>query len=122
MKQTIEKIPDTIFLQLHGDRECVDNIEEISLEDVTWAKERIYPSDVEYTRRKSPWIKVGDREHPMQKGKGYLLLLEDGSVVNYDSDWEDRCLLVIAYMPIPSFDEILESNKDVLKRIKEKGD
>ena len=26
------------------------------------------------------------------------------------------------WMPIPSFDEILEANKDVLKRIKEKGD
>ena len=26
------------------------------------------------------------------------------------------------WMPIPSFDEILEANKDVLERIKEKGD
>ena len=26
------------------------------------------------------------------------------------------------WMSIPSFDEILEANKDVLKRIKEKGD
>lgn len=25
-------------------------------------------------------------------------------------------------MPIPSFDEIIEANKDVLERIKEKGD
>lgn len=29
---------------------------------------------------------------------------------------------VVAWMPIPSFDEILEANRDVLKRIKEKGD
>ena len=28
----------------------------------------------------------------------------------------------IAWMPIPTFDEILENNKDVLERIKEKGD
>lgn len=28
----------------------------------------------------------------------------------------------IAWMPIPSFDEILEANRDVLERIKEKGD
>lgn len=28
----------------------------------------------------------------------------------------------IAWMPIPSFDEILEANMDVLERIKEKGD
>jgi hypothetical protein len=26
------------------------------------------------------------------------------------------------WTPIPSFDEILEANKDVLERIKEKGD
>ena len=29
---------------------------------------------------------------------------------------------VLAWLPIPSFDEILESNRDVLERIKEKGD
>lgn len=29
---------------------------------------------------------------------------------------------VIGWMPIPSFDEILEANRDVLERIKEKGD
>lgn len=29
---------------------------------------------------------------------------------------------VVAWMPIPSFDEILEANKDALKQIKEKGD
>jgi hypothetical protein len=29
---------------------------------------------------------------------------------------------VLAWLPIPSFDDILEANRDVLKRIKEKGD
>ena len=29
---------------------------------------------------------------------------------------------VVAWMPIPSFDDILEANRDVLERIKEKGD
>lgn len=29
---------------------------------------------------------------------------------------------VVAWLPIPSFDEILEANRDVLERIKEKGD
>ena len=29
---------------------------------------------------------------------------------------------VVAWMPVPSFDEILEANRDVLERIKEKGD
>ena len=35
-------------------------------------------------------------------------------------DWNDyECDM---WTPIPSFDEILEANKDVLERIKEKGD
>ena len=29
---------------------------------------------------------------------------------------------VLAWMPIPSFDDILEENRDVLERIKQKGD
>lgn len=38
-------------------------------------------------------------------------------------DWEGKMLMrynVIAWMPIPSFDNILENNKDVLKRLKDK--
>lgn len=29
---------------------------------------------------------------------------------------------IIAWLPIPTFDQILEANKDVLQRMKEKGD
>lgn len=36
--------------------------------------------------------------------------------------WIHGNSIVMAWFPIPSFDEILESNKDVLERIKEKGD
>lgn len=32
----------------------------------------------------------------------------------------DKCWEVIAWMPIPPFDKILENNKDVLKRLKDK--
>lgn len=32
----------------------------------------------------------------------------------------NKCWEVIAWMPIPSFDEILEANKDVLERLKDK--
>lgn len=40
-----------------------------------------------------------------------------------NGDWESKMLMrynVIAWMPIPSFDEILNNNKDVLKRLKDK--
>lgn len=35
--------------------------------------------------------------------------------------WIHGNSVVLAWRPIPSFDEILEANKDVLERIKEKG-
>lgn len=38
-----------------------------------------------------------------------------------NGDWESKMLMrynVIAWMPIPSFDEILKDNKDVLERLK----
>lgn len=44
---------------------------------------------------------------------------------NYETGREGltrRDIKVIFWQPIPSFDEILEANRDVLERIKEKGD
>lgn len=52
-----------------------------------------------YYSMKSNWWRVSDDERT-------------DMIVNEDDFW----------MPIPSFDEILEANKDVLERIKEKGD
>lgn len=40
------------------------------------------------------------------------------TLVYYDTVYYDT----VAWMPIPSFDDILEANRDVLERIKEKGD
>lgn len=37
-----------------------------------------------------------------------------------EKEWEFGYDKVLAWMPIPSFDEILEANKDVLKRLKDK--
>lgn len=56
-----KELPDIIYLQLHGDSEYVDNIEEIDFGDVTWSEDRIYPTDVEYAKVKSPWISVKDK-------------------------------------------------------------
>ena len=62
---------------------------------------------------------------PMTRGDawGKHLLREKPSVENFDdAGYHVRYEDVVAWMPIPSFDEILEANKDVLERIKEKGD
>nr|UVY15542.1 MAG: Protein of unknown function (DUF551) [Bacteriophage sp.] len=96
----------------------------------------------EWQSKQSPWISVKERLPKDFKTK--LILLKNGKVRTalLDSNyyphnnefeiiyfWHDREANesfdledVVAWMPIPSFDEILEANKDVLERIKEKGD
>lgn len=89
---------------------------------------------------KNLWISVDDgyppfeKEFPLSKRKLYFVRAINGSICQevvytvakliHDSrfscemDW----VSVTHWMPIPSFDEILEANRDVLERIKEKGD
>lgn len=88
---------------------------------------------------KNSWISVDDgyppfeKEFPLSKRKSYFVRAINGSICQevvytvakliHDSrfscemDW----VSVTHWMPIPSFDEILEANRDVLERIKEKG-
>ena len=66
-------------------------------------------------------IKAGWKDFAIDIGwlrryKGYnkgMWALSNGWVEDKD---------ITHWIPIPSFDEILEANKDVLERIKEKGD
>lgn len=117
-----KELPDTIYLQLHGDNEYVGNSEEIDFGDVTWSEDRMYPTDVEYAKVKYPWISVKER------------LPEELESVLVLSNYEGKYLYEVAFImngkwichnnkpaywtPIPSFDEILEANKDVLERLK----
>lgn len=91
----------------------------------------IFKSGAEWQSNQSPWISVKERlpENEdrvlvlckMKRFNSYFTLVN-----NYiDGEWETKILAhydTVAWMPIPSFDEILESNRDVLERIKEKGD
>lgn len=102
----------------------------------------MFKKGADWQSKKSPWISVEER---LPKDfKPILILLKDGKVRTalLDSNyyphnnefeiiyfWHDREANesfdledVVAWMPIPPFDEILEANKDVLERIKEKGD
>lgn len=101
-----------------------------------------YKTGAEWQSMQSPWISVKERLPKDFKPK--LILLKNGKVRTalLDSDyhphnnefeityfWHDREANesfgledVVAWMPVPSFDEILEANRDVLERIKEKGD
>lgn len=124
-----KELPDIIYLQLHGDNEYVGNNEEIDFGDVTWSEERMYLTDVEYAKVKSPWISVKERL-PEDSGwvfvagrcYKYRVLFYCGGKFYTGQDLSAYDGGVTHWMPIPSFDEILEANKDVLERIKQKGD
>ena len=92
----------------------------------------------EWQSKQSPWISVEER---LPKGNELVLcrMVSNGAIVSGfinpipgcqpqvstspDFEFEDYGDYVCdMWMPIPTFDEILEANKDVLGRIKEKGD
>ena len=77
--------------------------------------------------KQSPWISVEDRL-PDYLEKVLVLYEYKGEIQIQQSsylgekDWKFGSNKILAWLPIPSFDEILEANRDVLERIKEKGD
>ena len=92
----------------------------------------------EWQSKQSPWVSVKERL-PEQNKLVLCRMVSNGAIVSgyivvspgrspyvatdggfEFEDWNDyECDM---WMPIPSFDDILEANKDVLERIKEKGD
>lgn len=83
----------------------------------------------EWQLKQSPWINVKERLPEnntvvLTRGAYGFLICQLSSL----GEWETGAnvnkerLGITHWMPIPSFDEILEANRDVLERIKEKGD
>lgn len=86
-------------------------------------------SGAEWQSKQSPWINVKERLPEnntvvLTRGDYGFLICRLSSL----GEWETGAnvnkerLGITHWMPIPSFDEILEANRDVLERIKEKGD
>lgn len=93
----------------------------------------VFKSGAEWQSKQSPWISVKER---LPEEDGYYFVT-DGDVVEkvyFFKKWNKFTStrdyphlfynegVIKAWLHIPSFDEILESNRDVLERIKEKGD
>lgn len=93
----------------------------------------VFKSGAEWQSKQSPWISVKER---LPEEDGYYFVT-DGDVVEkvyFFKKWNKFTStrdyphlfynegVIKAWFPIPSFDDILEANKDVLERIKEKGD
>ena len=87
----------------------------------------------EWQSKQSPWISVKEKAG-CDTSDNYIIIIANNNIFKayfssknkwmksnggyYDEVIDD----VVAWMPIPSFDDILEANRDVLERIKEKGD
>lgn len=87
----------------------------------------------EWQSKQSPWISVKERL-PEEGQKVFVLTMCCGvsrilierfyktNAFDKDNRWIFGNSIVLAWFPIPSFNDILEANRDVLERIKEKGD
>lgn len=132
MKQTVEEAASENILFNHR---TVDRT--LFGKDLAKFGEMNFVQGAKWQAKQSPWISVKERLPGKNTGvfftvewkdscKGYFVGLYYGNG-QWKSDnrifLQDSPLYRIThYMPIPSFDEILEANRDVLERIKEKGD
>jgi len=138
MKQTVEKaandylnrILESTDFEINFEEDNYDSGSRDAILDVT---ERAFVSGAEWQAKQYLWISVKER---LPEEDGYYFVT-DGDVVekvyffkrwnkfvstrDYPHLFYDEGVIK-AWLPIPSFDEILEANRDVLERIKEKGD
>lgn len=125
MKQTVEDVA----------KEAAEDCYECHYDDgyeMRLVKEA-FRQGAEWQSKQSPWISVNERL-PEEGQKVFVLVMCYGTPCireekfrrssNLDTKerWIHGNSIVLAWFPIPSFDEILKSNRDVLERIKEKGD
>lgn len=128
MKQTVEEAAKENILFNHR---TVDRT--LFGKDLAKFGEMNFVQGAEWQSKQSPWISVNER---LPEESGYYFIT-DGAVVEkvyFFKKWNKFAELgeyshlfydegvIKAWLPIPSFDEILEANRDVLERIKEKGD
>lgn len=99
---------------------------------------RGFKAGAEWQAKQSPWVSVEERL-PEDSKLVLCRMVSNGAIVSGfiiptpsgqprvvtlpDFEFEDYGNYVCdMWMPIPSFDQILEANKDVLQRMKEKGE
>ena len=134
MKQTVEEAAKecrrttaqsmSVYAQYHSIDECPNH--GITYDEIA---EAAFIKGAEWQAKQSPWISVEDAiPNELTKGMCQVKYV-DGSIDEMAMREVNKWIYpyiktgyVTHWKPIPSFDEILEANKDVLERIKEKGD
>lgn len=137
MKQTVEEAAKENILFNHR---TVDRT--LSGKDLARFGEINFVQGAEWQAKQSPWIKAKEQLPPVnekdisEQSEPVLVKIighYEPEILVYNkhyhvwdtSDGDDYSCNISdddLWMPIPSFDEILEANRDVLERIKEKGD
>ena len=146
MKQTLES---AAINELFFSYACTSR--SLSFEGLVYDRNamlNMFRKGAEWHAKQSPWISVEERlpnkgqrvlvgflyyykydDREVESRKHIDVFTYENGIWTTDSDIsylgksvEKDDIKVICWMPIPSFDEILEANKDVLERIKEKGD
>jgi hypothetical protein len=138
-KQTVEeaaieaRMASAETLTTYGTHTSLDDFEYLSHDEIA---EAAFVKGAEWQSKQPPWISV--KERLPEEGKPVLIRLKDGVIrlacydIEEDSNiyfWNDNYAYetfrpwdVTHWREITSFDEILEANRDVLERIKQKGD
>lgn len=136
-KQTVEeaaieaRMASAETLTTYGTHTSLDDFEYLSHDEIA---EAAFVKGAEWQSKQPPWISV--KERLPEEGQPVLIRLKDSVIrlacydIEEDSNiyfWNDNYAYetfrpwdVTHWREIPSFDEILETNKDVLQRLKEK--
>jgi hypothetical protein len=125
MKQTLEEAAHS-FAESRSSGSTFPAYYQGFIAGAEWQKDI---SSAKWQSKQSPWISVEDAI-PNELAKGMCQVkYVDGSIDEMAMREVNKWIYpyiktgyVTHWKPIPSFDEILEANKDVLERIKEKGD
>jgi len=138
MKQTVEEAAKEcrrttaqsmgVYAQYHSIDECPNH--GITYDEIA---EAAFIKGAEWQSKQSPWISVKDKAGCDTSGDCIVMVMNGDIFKAYFSSknkwmksngghYDEVIDDVVSWLPIPSFDEILEANKDVLERIKEKGD
>jgi len=125
MKQTVEEAAHS-FAESRSSGSAFPAYYQGFIAGAEWQKDI---SSAKWQSKQSPWISVKDKAGCDTSGD-CIVMVVDGDIFKAYFSSENKWMKsnggyydeviddVVAWIPIPSFDEILKANKDILERLK----